>query len=207
MFIKMQGLRAADSTTASYLPLVDGRDRSHLAPTLHHVLRGGVPVHVLDQDGLREGGLVVLPRTALAVPAGADLEIEGAVDLVLLRAVDPGQMLGTTSCVPELLLPPVPPPFAVAAATAASSSASSSTVPAPSTTIPTAIPVPTPVSVAATVPSAVTIATSSVASATAVVSASTTVATTPIVSAATTIASAVMAHRGYLCTRAARVHV
>lgn len=203
MFIKMQGLRAADSTTASYLPLVDGRDRSHLAPTLHHVLRGGVPVHVLDQDGLREGGLVVLPRTALAVPAGADLEIEGAVDLVLLRAVDPGQMLGTASCVPELLLPPVPPPFAVAAATAASSS----TVPAPSTTIPTAIPVPTPVSVAATVPSAVTIATSSVASATAVVSASTTVATTPIVSAATTIASAVMAHRGYLCTRAARVHV
>ena len=58
---------------------------------LGRVLR--VDVEVLQHDGLAEGGLVVDPGAALAVAARADLEVEGAVDLVLLRAEDGGQVL------------------------------------------------------------------------------------------------------------------
>ena len=58
---------------------------------LGRVLR--IDVEVLQHDGLAERRLVVDPRAALAVTAGADLEVEGAIDLVLLRAEDGGQVL------------------------------------------------------------------------------------------------------------------
>lgn len=48
---------------------------------------GGVLVHVLNDERLGELGLDVLARAAFAVAAGANLEVEGAVDFVLLRAV------------------------------------------------------------------------------------------------------------------------
>lgn len=47
----------------------------------HHIGRRRVAVHVLHEDGLREGRLVVLARAALAVPARPDLEVERAVHL------------------------------------------------------------------------------------------------------------------------------
>ena len=58
---------------------------------LGRVLR--VDVKILQHDGLAEGGLVVDPGTSLAVAAGADLEVEGAIDLVLLGTEDGGQVL------------------------------------------------------------------------------------------------------------------
>ena len=52
-----------------------------------------VDVEVLQHDGLAEGGLIVDPGAALTVAAGANLEVEGAVDLVLLGAEDGGEVL------------------------------------------------------------------------------------------------------------------
>ena len=54
----------------------------------------GIDVEVLDHQGLGEGRLVVDAAAAVAVPAGADLEVEAAVDLILLRAEDGGEVLG-----------------------------------------------------------------------------------------------------------------
>ena len=52
-----------------------------------------VDVEVLQNDGLAEGGLIVDPGAAFTVAAGANLEVEGAVDLVLLGAEDGGEVL------------------------------------------------------------------------------------------------------------------
>ena len=68
---------------------------------LGRVLR--VDVEVLEHDGLAERRLVVDPRAALAVAACADLEVEGAVDLVLLGAEDGGQVLRHPELEPEPL--------------------------------------------------------------------------------------------------------
>lgn len=48
---------------------------------------GGVLVHVGDDESLGELGLDVFARTAVTVSAGANLEVEGAVDFVLLGSV------------------------------------------------------------------------------------------------------------------------
>lgn len=53
---------------------------------------GRVLVQVRQEDGLGVRGLDVLAAAAVAVPAGADLVVEGAVDLVLLRAEDGGEV-------------------------------------------------------------------------------------------------------------------
>lgn len=62
-----------------------------------------VLVQVWHEDGLRVGRLDVLAGAAVAVTAGADLEVEGAVDLVELRAEDGcekgGHVCGLTVCV------------------------------------------------------------------------------------------------------------
>ncbi len=55
---------------------------------------GRVLVQVGQEDGLRVGGFDVLAAAAVAVPAGADFVVEGAVDLVLLRAEDGGEVAG-----------------------------------------------------------------------------------------------------------------
>lgn len=52
-----------------------------------------VLVQVREEDRLGVGRLDVLARAAVAVAAGADLVVEGAVDLVLLRAEDGGQIV------------------------------------------------------------------------------------------------------------------
>lgn len=53
-----------------------------------------VLVEVWKQDGLGVGGLDVLPGAAVAVAAGTDLVVEGAVDFVLLGAKDGGEVVG-----------------------------------------------------------------------------------------------------------------
>ena len=55
---------------------------------------GRVLVQVRQQDRLRVGGLHVLPRAPVAVPAGADLVVETAVYFVLLGAEDGGEVAG-----------------------------------------------------------------------------------------------------------------
>ena len=52
-----------------------------------------VLVQVGQEDRLRVRGLDVLSRAAVAVTAGADLVVEGAVDLVLLRSEDGGEVV------------------------------------------------------------------------------------------------------------------
>ena len=52
-----------------------------------------IDVEVLQNDGLAEGGLIVDPGAALTVSAGANLEVEGAVDFVLLSAENGGEVL------------------------------------------------------------------------------------------------------------------
>lgn len=63
---------------------------------VHLVFRvvGRVLVEVGQEDGLRVRGLDVLARAAVAVPARADLVVEGAVDFVLLCAEDGGEIRG-----------------------------------------------------------------------------------------------------------------
>jgi len=53
----------------------------------------GVDVQVLEKDGLGEGWLVVNPGASLSVGTSPHLEEEGAVDLVLLRSEDRGEIL------------------------------------------------------------------------------------------------------------------
>lgn len=60
---------------------------------LRNDLRDRVLVHVAHEDRLAEHGLVVQPRAAVSVAAGADLEVERAVHAVLLCAVDARQVL------------------------------------------------------------------------------------------------------------------
>jgi len=55
---------------------------------------GGILIEVGEEDGLAVGGLDVFARAAVAVAAGADFVVEGAVDLVLLRAEDGGEIVG-----------------------------------------------------------------------------------------------------------------
>jgi hypothetical protein len=55
---------------------------------------GGVLVEVGQQDCLTVGGLDVFARAAVAVAAGADFVVEGAVDFVLLRTEDGGEVVG-----------------------------------------------------------------------------------------------------------------
>ena len=55
---------------------------------------GGVLVEVGQEDGLAVGGFDVFARAAVAVAAGADFVVEGAVDLVLLGTEDGGEVVG-----------------------------------------------------------------------------------------------------------------
>jgi len=50
-------------------------------------------VHVAHHDGLAVLWFVVLAGAAIAVPTSARLDVEGAVDAILLRAVDGGEVL------------------------------------------------------------------------------------------------------------------
>ncbi len=52
---------------------------------------------------LRESWLVVDPRASVPVGAGAHLEVEGAIHLVLLRAKNTGQILRHFGCCSCLL--------------------------------------------------------------------------------------------------------
>lgn len=63
---------------------------------VHLVLRvvRRVLVQVGQEDRLRVGGFDVLAAAAVAVPAGADFVVEGAVHFVLLRAEDGGEVAG-----------------------------------------------------------------------------------------------------------------
>ena len=54
---------------------------------------GGVLVEVGEKDGLRVRGFDVLSRAAIAVSAGANFVVEGAVDFVLLGAEDRGEVV------------------------------------------------------------------------------------------------------------------
>lgn len=54
---------------------------------------GRVLVQVGEQDGLRVGGLDVLARAPVAVPAGADFVVEAAVYFVLLGSEDGGEVV------------------------------------------------------------------------------------------------------------------
>lgn len=55
---------------------------------------GRVLVQVGQEDGLRVRGFDVLAAAAVAVPAGANFVVEGAVYFVLLRAEDGGEVAG-----------------------------------------------------------------------------------------------------------------
>ena len=54
---------------------------------------GGVLVEVGQKDRLAVGGLDVFARASVAVAAGADFVVEGAVDLVLLGTEDGGEVV------------------------------------------------------------------------------------------------------------------
>lgn len=62
---------------------------------VHLVLRvvGGILVHVGHQDRLRVGRFDVLPGASVAMSAGTDLVVKGAVDFVLLRTEDRGEIV------------------------------------------------------------------------------------------------------------------
>lgn len=53
----------------------------------------GALVHVGEEEGGADAGLGVKTRAAVAVPARADLEVEGAVNPVLLRPENRRQVL------------------------------------------------------------------------------------------------------------------
>lgn len=63
---------------------------------------GRVDVHVVDDEGLAVGGFDVLPRAAVAVPTGSNLQVERAVDLVLLTAVDGGQVICSSAVISSI---------------------------------------------------------------------------------------------------------
>lgn len=73
------------------------RIKVHLHLLRIHLVLGivrWVLVQVWQEDGLRVGRLDVFARAAVAVAAGADLIVEGAVDLVLLRSEDGCEVVG-----------------------------------------------------------------------------------------------------------------
>jgi len=72
--------------------LVEGIKVVLQLPSVHPalVVVGRVLVHVGHEHGLRVGWLDMLSRAAVAVAAGADLVVEGAVDFVLFCAEDGG---------------------------------------------------------------------------------------------------------------------
>ena len=74
--------------------LVEGVEVVLQLARVHLVLGvvGRVLVEVGQEDGLRVRGLDVLAAAAVAVAAGADLVVEGAVDFVLLGAEDGGEV-------------------------------------------------------------------------------------------------------------------
>lgn len=76
--------------------LVEGVEVVLQLARVHLVFRivGRVLVEVGEEDRLRVGGLDVLAAAAVAVPAGADFVVEGAVHLVLLGAEDGGEVAG-----------------------------------------------------------------------------------------------------------------
>ena len=76
--------------------LVEGVEVVLQLARVHLVFRivGRVLVQVGEEDRLRVGGLDVLAAAAVAVPAGADLVVEGAVHFILLRAEDGGEVAG-----------------------------------------------------------------------------------------------------------------
>ena len=53
---------------------------------------GRVLIQVGQEDRLRVGGFDVFATAAVAVPAGADFVVEGAIHFVLLRAEDGGEV-------------------------------------------------------------------------------------------------------------------
>ncbi|GMT30392.1 hypothetical protein PFISCL1PPCAC_21689, partial [Pristionchus fissidentatus] len=61
----------------------------------HSRVDDGVPVEVLEQDRLRERRHVVRTGAFAAVSACADLEVERAIDLILLRSINGGEILGS----------------------------------------------------------------------------------------------------------------
>lgn len=63
---------------------------------VHAVLRveGGILVHVRHQDGLGVRGLDMLPGATIAMPAGTDLVVKGAIDLVLFRTENRREIVG-----------------------------------------------------------------------------------------------------------------
>jgi len=58
----------------------------------------------LQNNGLTECGLVVDPGAAIAVTAGPDLEVEGAIDFVLLGTENGSQVLGHGELLREQVL-------------------------------------------------------------------------------------------------------
>ena len=72
---------------------------------VHLVLRvvRRVLVQVRQQYRLRVRRFDVLARTPVAVPAGADLVVEGAVDFVLFGAEDGGKVAGWKRRVSKLM--------------------------------------------------------------------------------------------------------
>ena len=58
------------------------------------VVVGWVLVEVGQEDGLRVGGFDVFARAAVAVAAGSDFVVEGAVDFVLFCAEDGCEVIG-----------------------------------------------------------------------------------------------------------------
>lgn len=57
------------------------------------VVVGGILVEIRKEDSLAVGWFDVFARAAVAVAAGADFVVEGAVDLVLLRSEDGGEVV------------------------------------------------------------------------------------------------------------------
>lgn len=88
--------------------LVEGVEVVLQLARVHLVLGvvGRVLVEVGQEDGLRVRGLDVLAAAAVAVAAGADLVVEGAVDFVLLGAEDGGEVVGhVLRCVLDAWVP------------------------------------------------------------------------------------------------------
>jgi hypothetical protein len=52
-----------------------------------------VLVHILQEQRLTDSGLVVQAGATVSMPAGSDLEVEGAVDTILFCTEDRGQVL------------------------------------------------------------------------------------------------------------------
>ena len=55
---------------------------------------GGILVEVGEEDGLRVGGFDMFSRTAVAVSAGANFVVEGAVDLWFMGLVSASRCCG-----------------------------------------------------------------------------------------------------------------